>query len=400
MTERLPGLSTLAVHAGVRSDTDAGLNIPVYGTADFASGGKNALPELPAFGNISTRFGDPVTAVLEERIAALEGGTAAVAAASGPAALLMVFHTLLQPGDELIASRRLRDEAARAYKSFGWNVVEADSNDIATFERAVSPQTKAIIVESTTGDGAITDLEAVAEVARTANVPFIVDNTLATPCLLRPIDHGADIVVHSSSKILGGHRDSLGGILVDAGTFDWTASGRYPLLNAPRSDYHGITMQEAFGNFAFAMAVRVLALRDLGPAISPFNAFMILNGIETLALRMQRHADNAKAVAEWLSQHSAVSWVNYASLPGDHHHNLARKYMPKGAGTVLTLGLKGGHDAGARLVSNVKLFSHLAAIGETRSHITATSDAVRLSVGIEDKDDLIADLEQALAAPH
>jgi O-acetylhomoserine (thiol)-lyase len=193
-------LSTLAVHAGIRSGADAGLTIPVYETAAFTSGGDNALPELPAFGNISTRFGDPVTAVLQERIAALEGGTAAVAAASGPAALLMVFHTLLQPGDELIASRRLRDEAARAYKSFGWNVVEADSNDIATFERAVSPQTKAIIVESTTGDGAITDLEAVAEVARTANVPFIVDNTLATPCLLRPIDHGADIVVHSSSK--------------------------------------------------------------------------------------------------------------------------------------------------------------------------------------------------------
>jgi O-acetylhomoserine (thiol)-lyase len=400
MTERLPGFSTLAVHAGAQPGSNAGLNIPVYETASFASGGDNPLPKLPAFGDISTRFGDPATAVLEERIAALEGGTAAVAAASGPAALLMVFHTLLQPGDELIASRRLHDGSTHAYKSFGWTVVEADPSDIATFERAVSPKTKAIIVESIADDGAITDLEAVAEVARKANVPFIVDNTFASPYLLKPIEHGADIVVHTSSTILGGHRDSLGGILVDAGTFDWTASGRYPLITEPRPDYHGITMHETFGNFAFAMAVRVLALRDLGPAISPFNSFMILTGIETLALRMQRHVDNAKAIAEWLSQHPAVSWVNYASLPGDRHHNLARKYMPKGAGTAVTFGLKGGPDAGASLVSNVKLVSHLAAVGDTRSLITATSNVVRLSVGIEDKDDLIADLEQALAVPY
>ena len=401
MTERLPGFSTLAVHAGTRPDADAGLNIPVYETASFASGGNNPLPEPPVFGNISTRFGHPATAALEERIAALEGGTAAVAAASGAAALLMVFHTLLQPGDELIASRHLYDGAAdrliRTYKNFGWNVVEADSNDIATFARAVSPKTKAIIVESMTSDGAITDLEAVADIARKANVPFIVDNTLATPYLLKPIEHGADIVVHASSKILGGHHDSLGGILVDAGTFDWGASGRYPLLSEPRSDYHSVTMHETFGNFAFAMAVRVLALRDLAPAISPFNSFMILTGIETLALRMQRHIDNAKAIAEWLSRHSAMSWVNYASLPGDRHHNLARKYMPKGAGNVVTFGLKGGHDAGTSLVSNVQLFSQLATVGGTRSLIAATSDAVRISVGIEDKDDLIADLEQALA---
>jgi O-acetylhomoserine (thiol)-lyase len=323
-----------------------------------------------------------------------------VAAASGPAALLMIFHTLLEPGDELIASRRLHDGSAHAYKSFGWNIVEADSSDITTLERAVSPKTKAIIVDSIADDGAITDLEAVAEVARKANVPLIVDNTLASPYLIKPIEHGADIVVHSSSKVLGGHRDSLGGILVDAGTFDWAASGRYPLITEPRPEYHDVRMHETFGNFAFAMAVRMLALRDLGPAISPFNSFMILTGIEALALRMQRHVDNAKAVAEWLSQHPAVSWVNYASLPGDRHHNLARKYMPKGAGAVFTFGLTGGHDAGASLVSNVKLVSHLATLGETRSLITATSDAVRLSVGIEDKDDLIADLEQALAVPY
>jgi len=397
MTEPLPGFSTLAVHAGIPPGSDAERDMPVHETASFASGGDNARPELPTFGNISTHASDPATAVLEERIAALEGGTAAVAAASGPAALLMVFHTLLQPGDELIASRGVCDEHRnQAYGNFGWTVMEADPGDIATFERAVSPKTKAIIVDSLASDGAITDLEAVAEVARRANVPFIVDNTLATPCLLKPIDHGADIVVHASSKILSGHRDSLGGIIVDAGTFDWTASGRYPLLSEPRPEYHGVTMHETFGNFAFAMAVRVLALRDLGPAIAPFNSFMILTGIETLALRMQRHVDNAKAIAEWLSRHPAVSWVNYASLPGDRHHNLARKYMPKGAGTVLTFGLQGGHEAGVSLVSNVKLVSHLAKIGDTRSLITATSGGMRLSAGIEDKDDLIADLEQAL----
>lgn len=399
MTERLPGFSTLAVHAGTQPGTDAGLTIPVYETASFASG-DNPLPELPVFGNISTRFGHPATAVLEERIAALEGGTAAVAAASGPAALLMIFHTLLQPGDELIASRRLHDGSAHAYKNFGWNIVEADSSYITTLERAVSPKTKAIIVDSIADDGAITDLEAVAEVARKANVPFIVDNTLATPYLLRPIDHGADIVVHTSSAILGGHRDSLGGILVDAGTFDWAASGRYPLITEPRPEYHDVRMHETFGNFAFAMAVRVLALRDLGPAISPFNSFMILTGIETLALRMQRHVDNAKAIAEWLSRHPALSWVNHASLSGDRHHNLARKYTPRGASAVVTFGLKGGHDAGVSLVSNVRLFSQLANIGDTRSLITTTSDAVRLSVGIEDRDDLIADLEQALSVPY
>jgi O-acetylhomoserine (thiol)-lyase len=284
----------------------------------------------------------------------------------------------------------------------------------------VSPKTKAIFVESVANPGgAITDLEAVAEVARKANVPFIVDNTLASPYLLKPIDHGADIVVHSLTKFLGGHGNSLGGIIVDAGTFDWTASGRYPILSEPRPEYHGIKMHETFGNFAFAVAVRALSLRDLGAAISPFNAFMILTGIETLALRMQRHVDNTKAVAEWLSKNPAVSWVSYASLPDDRQHNLARKYTPKGAGAVFTFGLKGGYEAGVSLVSNVKLFSHLANIGDTRSliiHPASTThsqltdeqkimagagpDVVRLSIGIEDKDDLIADLEQALAVPY
>ncbi|GAA3852567.1 O-acetylhomoserine aminocarboxypropyltransferase [[Pseudomonas] carboxydohydrogena] len=428
MTEQLPGFSTLAIHAGAQPDPTTGARVtPIYQTASFVFNDADhaaSLFGLQTFGNIYTRLGNPTTAVLEERVAALEGGTAAVAAASGHAAQVMAFHTLLQPGDEFIASRRLYggsiNQFTHAYKNFGWNVVWADSDDISTFERAVSPKTKAIFVESVANPGgAITDLEAVAEVARKAKVPFIVDNTLASPYLLKPIDHGADIVVHSLTKFLGGHGNSLGGIIVDAGTFDWTASGRYPLLSEPRPEYHGIKMHETFGNFAFAIAVRVLALRDLGPAISPFNSFMILTGIETLALRMQRHVDNTRAITEWLSKHPAVSWVNYASLPGDRYYNLARKYTPKGAGAVFTFGLKGGYEAGISLVSNVRLFSHLANIGDTRSliiHPASTThsqltdeqktmagagpDVVRLSIGIEDKEDLIADLEQALAVPY
>lgn len=428
MTDQLPGFSTLAIHAGAQPDPTTGARVtPIYQTASFVFNDADhaaSLFGLQTFGNIYTRLGNPTTAVLEERVAALEGGTAAVAAASGHAAQMMVFHTLLKPGDEFIASRRLYggsiNQFNHAYKNFGWNVVWADSDDISTFEKAVSPRTKAIFVESVANPGgAITDLEAVAEVARKANVPFIVDNTLASPYLLKPIDHGADIVVHSLTKFLGGHGNSLGGIIVDAGTFDWTASGRYPILTEPRPEYHGIKMHETFGNFAFAIAVRVLALRDLGPTLSPFNAFMILTGIETLALRMQRHVDNTKVITEWLSQHPAVSWVSYASLPGDRHHNLARKYTPKGAGAVFTFGLKGGYEAGVSLVSNVKLFSHLANIGDTRSliiHPASTThsqltdeqktmagagpDVVRLSIGLEDKEDLIADLEQALNVPY
>ena len=265
--------------------------------------------------------------------------------------------------------------------------------------------------------GSVTDIEAIASVARKAGVPLIVDNTLATPYLIKPIDHGADIVVHSLTKFLGGHGNSLGGIIVDAGTFDWSKDNKYPMLSEPRPEYHGIKIQETFGNFAFAIACRVLGLRDLGPALSPFNAFMILTGIETLPLRMQKHCENAKAVAEFLTGHPKVAAVNYAGLANDKYNNLARKYAPKGAGAVFTFSLKGGYDAGVSLVSNLKLFSHLANVGDTRSlviHPASTThsqlddaakirsgagpDVVRLSIGIEDKEDLIADLEQALNA--
>jgi O-acetylhomoserine (thiol)-lyase len=263
----------------------------------------------------------------------------------------------------------------------------------------------------------VVDIEAVAEIAHRAGVPLLVDNTLATPYLCRPFEHGADIVIHSLTKFMGGHGNSMGGAIVDGGSFDWSKSGRYPALTEPRPEYHGIVIHETFGNFGFAIAARVLALRDLGPAISPFNSFLILTGIETLALRMQRHCDNAKAVAEYLSRHPKVSWVSYAGLPTDRHHNLAQKYLPKGAGSVFTFGLQGGYDAGVKLVSNVTLFSHLANLGDTRSliiHPASTThrqlsdaqkvaagagpDVVRLSVGIEDVEDIIADLDQALQA--
>ena len=426
MTDHVPGFSTLAVHAGAQPDPTTGARAtPIYQTTSYVFNDADhaaSLFGLKAFGNIYTRITNPTTAVLEERVAALEGGTAAVATASGHAAQLLVFQTLLRPGDEFIAARKLYggsiNQFSHAFQSFGWNVAWADTDDIASFERAVTPRTKAIFIESIANPGgSITDIEAISAIARNAGVPLIVDNTLATPYLIRPIDHGADIVVHSLTKFLGGHGNSLGGIIVDAGTFDWSRDNKYPMLSEPRPEYHGVKIQETFGNFAFAIACRVLGLRDLGPALSPFNAFLILTGIETLPLRMQKHCDNAKAVAEWLKGHRAISAVHYAGLAGDKYNSLARKYAPKGAGAVFTFSLKGGYQAGVSLVSSLKLFSHLANVGDTRSLVIhpastthsqlddaaksaagAAPDLVRLSIGIEDKEDLIADLEQALGS--
>src|ERR1700727_686586 len=425
MTDRLPGFATLAVHAGAQPDPTTGARAtPIYQTTSFVFNDADhaaSLFGLQAFGNIYTRIGNPTQAVLEERVAALEGGTAALATASGHAAQVVVFQMVLNPGDEFIAARKLYggwiNQFPHAFKSFGWNVVWADPDDIESFERAVTPHTKAIFIESIANPGGtITDIEAISAVARKAGVPLIVDNTLATPYLIRPIDHGADIVVHSLTKFLGGHGNSIGGLIVDGGTFNWSRERRSPIVLAPRPEYKGIVLHETFGNFAFAIAARVLGLRDIGAALSPFNSFLFLNGIETLPLRMQRHCDNALAVAEWIAAHPSVAWVSYPGLAGDRYHNLAKKYFPNGAGAVFTFGLKGGYDAGVKLVSNVKLFSHLANIGDTRSliiHPASTThrqlsdaqkvqagagpDVVRLSIGLEDKDDIIADLEQALA---
>jgi O-acetylhomoserine (thiol)-lyase len=426
MSDHHPGFSTLAIHAGAAPDAATGARAtPIYQTSSFVFDDVDhaaSLFSLQAFGNIYTRIGNPTCAVLEERVAALEGGTAALAVASGHAAEFLVFHTLLQPGDEFIAAKKLYggsiNQFNHSYKNFNWNVVWADSDDPASFERAITPKTKAIFIESIANPGGVVvDIRAIADIAHKAGVPLIVDNTMATPYLIRPFEHGADIIVHSATKFLGGHGNSIGGLIVDGGSFDFIKSGRYPMLSEPRPEYGGMVLGETFGNFGFAIACRVLGLRDLGPALSPFNAFLLLTGIETLPLRMQKHSDNALAVAKHLQQHPAVEWVSYPGLEGDKYHALIKRYSPKGAGAVFTFGLKGGYEAGVKLVSNLSLFSHLANIGDTRSlviHPASTThrqlsdeqkrqagagpEVVRLSIGIEDVADIIADLDQALAA--
>jgi O-acetylhomoserine (thiol)-lyase len=426
MSDHQPGFSTLAIHAGAAPDAATGARAtPIYQTSSFVFDDVDhaaSLFGLQAFGNIYTRIGNPTCAVLEERVAALEGGTAALAVASGHAAEFLVFHTLLQPGDEFIAAKKLYggsiNQFNHSYKNFNWNVVWADPDEPASFERALTPKTKAIFIESIANPGGVVvDIRAIADIAHKAGIPLIVDNTMATPYLIRPFDHGANIIVHSATKFLGGHGNSIGGLIVDGGNFDFIKSGRYPMLSEPRPEYGGMVLGETFGNFGFAIACRVLGLRDLGPALSPFNAFLLLTGIETLPLRMQKHSDNALAVAKHLQKHPAVEWVSYPGLEGDKYHALAKRYTPKGAGAVFTFGLKGGYEAGVKLVSNLSLFSHLANIGDTRSlviHPASTThrqlsdeqkrqagagpEVVRLSIGIEDVADIIADLDQALAA--
>jgi len=425
MSQRTPGFDTLAIHAGAQPDPATGARAtPIYQTtayvfddADHAA----SLFGLKAFGNIYTRIMNPTQAVLEERMAALEGGTAAVATASGHAAQLIVFHTLMRSGDNFVAARRLYggsiNQFGHAFANFGWQVRWADPQDMASFEAAIDANTRAIFVESLANPGGtFVDIEAIAAIAHRHGLPLIVDNTMASPYLLRPVEHGADIVVHSLTKFVAGHGNSMGGVIVDGGTFDWSKSGNYPMLSQPRPEYAGMVLHETFGNFAFAIACRVLGLRDFGPSISPFNAFLIAMGLETLPLRMQRHCDNALKVAEWLRNHPKVAWVSYPGLADDPNHALQRKYSPKGAGAVFTFGLKGGFEAGVKVVEGVELFSHVANIGDTKSliiHPASTThrqlsdeqkvaagagpDVVRLSVGIEDVADIVADLEQALA---
>ena len=420
-----PKFATLAVHAGAAPDASTGARVtPIYQTASFVFDDADhaaSLFGLEAFGNIYTRITNPTQSVLEGRIAALEGGTAALAVASGHAAQFLIFHTLLEPGDEFIAGRQLYggsiNQFNHSFKKFDWRVVWADATDPASFERAITPKTRAIFCESIANPGGIVvDLPAIAAIAKKAGIPFIVDNTLATPYLCRPKDFGADIVVHSLTKFIGGHGNSIGGAIVDCGTFDWMNSRHvYKTIVEPNASYGGMKLGETFGNFAFAIACRAMGLRDIGPAIAPFNAFLLLTGAETLPLRMQRHCDNALAVAQYLQKHPKVAWVNYAGLPTDKCHALHKKICPKGAGAVFTFGLKGGYDAGVKLISGLKLFSLLANIGDTRSlviHPASTThrqltdeqrglagagpDVVRLSVGIEDEADIIADLAQAL----
>ncbi|WFU10138.1 O-acetylhomoserine aminocarboxypropyltransferase [Rhizobium sp. CB3090] len=420
-----PGFDTLAIHAGAQPDPTTGARAtPIYQTTSFVFQDADhaaALFGLQQFGNIYTRIMNPTQAVLEERVAALEGGTAGLAVASGHAAQMIVFHTIMQPGDNFVAARRLYggsvNQFGHSFRNFDWHVRWADPADPATFEAEIDSRTRGIFIESLANPGGtFVDIEAIAAVARRHGLPLIVDNTMATPYLIRPLEHGADIVVHSLTKFIGGHGNSMGGMIIDGGTFDWSVSGNYPMLSTPRPEYNDIVLHATFGNFAFAIACRVLGLRDLGPAISPFNAFLLLTGIETLPLRMQRHSDNALAVARWLKQQPKVAWVNYAGLEDDPNHALQQRYSPKGAGSVFTFGLRGGYEAGKGLVEGLELFSHLANIGDTRSlviHPASTThkqltdeqkiaagagpDVVRLSIGIEDVKDIIADLEQALA---
>lgn len=425
MSQRAPGFNTLAIHAGAQPDPATGARAtPIYQTTAYVFDDPDhaaSLFGLKAFGNIYTRIMNPTQAVLEERVAALEGGTAAVATASGHAAQLLVFHSLMRSGDNFVAAKKLYggsiNQFGHAFQNFDWQVRWADPDDVASFEAQIDGRTRAIFIESLANPGGtFVDIEGISAIARKHGLPLIVDNTMASPYLVRPIEHGADIVIHSLTKFIGGHGNSMGGIIVDGGTFDWSKSGNYPMLSQPRPEYAGMVLHETFGNFAFAIACRVLGLRDFGPSISPFNAFLIATGLETLPLRMQRHCDNAHEVAKWLKDHPKVAWISYPGLADDANHALQQKYSPKGAGAVFTFGLKDGFEAGVKVVESVELFSHVANIGDTKSliiHPASTThrqlsdeqkiaagagpDVIRLSIGIEDVADIIADLEQALS---
>ena len=418
------GFETRAVHAGAAPDPTTGArSTPIYQTTAYVFDDVDhaaSLFNLHNFGYIYSRLTNPTVSVLEERVASLEGGRAAVAAASGHAAQFLVFATLMEQGDEFIASRNLYGgsltQFGLSFKKLGWTCHFVDPADPENFRRALTPRCKAIFVESLANPGGVVvDLAAIAEVAHSVGLPLIVDNTLATPYLCRPFEWGADIVTHSTTKFLAGHGNSMGGIVVESGKFDWTTGGKFPSMTEPEPAYHGLRFYENFGDFAFTTKARAVALRDYGPAMAPMNAFLTITGIETLHVRMERHCANTKAVAEFLDDDPRVAWVSYAGLETSPYHALAQKYMPAGAGAVFTFGVKGGYEAGIKLVESVGLFSHLANIGDTRSlilHPASTThrqltdeqrlsagagpDVVRLSVGLETAADLIADLNQAL----
>jgi len=387
MSEDTPfsGFATMCIHAGQQPDPATNARVvPIYQTTSYVFDSAEHAANLFAlkeFGNIYTRIMNPTQAALEAKVAALEGGT-----------------------------------AAHSFKQFGWHVVWADADDAESFRKALSEKTKAIFIESIANpSGQIVDIEAIAKVAEEAHVPLIVDNTMATPYLVRPFEHGANVVTYSLTKFMNGHGNSMGGMIVDGGNFDWGADDRFPLLTEPNPSYNGMKLYETFGNMTLAIAARVLGLRDLGPAIAPLNAFLTLTGLETLPLRMQRHCDNALKVAEWLERDERVAWVKYSGLKSSPYYELHKKYCPKGAGSVFTFGLKGGFGAGVKLVNSVKLFSHLANIGDVRSliiHPASTThsqlteeqliaagagpEVIRVSIGLEDPEDLIADLDQAM----
>ena len=425
MSDNEPGFETLAVHAGGAPDPATGARqTPVYQTTSFVFDDAEhaaSLFNLQVPGFINSRLTNPTVSALEERCAALEGGVGSTAAASGHAAQILALFPLMHPGDEIIAANKLYggsiNQMGHSYRKFGWGAKFVDPDDPENFRRAASDKTKAFFIESLANPGGVvTDMAAIAEIAHDIGVPLIVDNTMATPYLCRPFEHGADIVVHSTTKFLSGNGTAIGGMVVDSGTFDWMQNDKFPSLSKPAPEYHNLTFAETFGELSFTIYGHAIGLRDLGAAQSPMNAFLTLLGIETLPLRMEKHCSNALSVAQHLSNHAAVDWVSYAGLETDKYYALGQRYLPKGAGAVMTVGLKGGYDAGVKLVETVELFSHLANIGDSRSLVIhpastthrqlteeqlsaagAGAEVVRLSIGIETPADIIADLDQALA---
>ncbi len=426
MADKQFGFETRSLHAGAAPDPTTGArSVPIYQTTSFVFDDVDHAPSLfnlqrPGF--IYSRLTNPTVAVLEERVAALEGGIGATATSSGHAAQILALFPLMAPGLEVIASSKLYggsiNQMKHSFKKFGWNAIFADPDDPASFKKAVTDKTRAIFVESLANPGGIViDLEPIAKIAKDAGVPLIVDNTLATPWLCRPFEWGADIIVHSTTKYLSGNGSSIGGVVVDSGRFDWFKSkAKFPSMTSPAPEYHGLTFAETFGPLGYTVYGHAVGLRDLGPCQSPMNAWITLQGVETLGLRMDRHCQNAQRVAEYLAKHKQVAWVSYAGLKDSAYFKNYKKYMPRGAGAVLTFGVKGGYEAGVKVVESVELFSHLANIGDTRSliiHPASTThrqltpeqlvaagagpDVIRLCVGIETIDDIIADLDQALA---
>lgn len=426
MTEQKSfGFETRAIHAGAAPDPATGARqTPIYQTTSFVFENVDdaaSLFNLQKVGFIYSRLTNPTVAVLEERLANLEGGAGATATSSGHAAQLLALFPLMAPGDHIVASKKLYGGSLNQLgisfpRAFGWQPSFVDTDDVNNVKAALTEKTKAIFVESLANPGGVvTDIEAIARIADEAGIPLIVDNTLATPYLINPIQWGATLVVHSTTKFLSGNGTSVGGVVVDSGKFDWSKSGKFPALSEPDPGYHGLRFHETFGHLAFTIHGHAVGLRDLGPSQAPMNAFLTLNGIETLPLRMQRHADSALKVATFLESHPAVGWVSYAGLDSSKYKELAKKYLPRGAGAVLTFGVKGGFEAGVKVVESVELFSHLANIGDARSliiHPSSTThrqlsaeaqasagagpDVIRLSIGLETPEDIIADLDQAL----
>lgn len=421
------GFETRAIHAGSEPDPSTGArDVPIHFSTAFVF--KDAdhaarLFNLEEVGFIYSRLTNPTVSTLEARVADLEGGVAGTATASGHAAQLMALFPLMGPGLEFIASNRLYGgsitQFSRAFERFGWKVHFVDMDKPDNIRAVINENTRAVFAESLANPGGVvSDLSAIAAIAHEHHLPFIVDNTLATPYLCRPFEHGADIVVHSTTKFISGHGNAMGGIVIDSGKFDWSASDKYPSLSQPEPAYHGLKFQETFGALAYTIHLHAVGLRDLGATAAPMNAYLTLTGVETLPLRMERHCENAQKVAEYLQGHDKVAWVSYAGLADNPYNGLAKKYIKDGAGGgVFTFGIKGGYKAGKKFVESVKLFSHLANLGDIRSliiHPSSTThrqlaeeqqiqagagpDVIRLSIGIETIDDLLADLAQAFEA--